>query len=165
MHRTHAHGGVANAPRPVVVRLLSSALLGAALSLSVITPRSVHADAPKVVVGEVSTSVGHEEVVPVMKTALSAEVAKVQPPSGKSFVVSASLTKLETKTSGSNATTSCVISLALRDSAGNLKGMLQGTSTVSGKHGDATAQKASLKESVEAAVRGAAKGLPTAVAQ
>ncbi|MEO7092469.1 MAG: hypothetical protein ABI175_04405 [Polyangiales bacterium] len=146
-------------PRAPIVRLLSSALLGAALSLSVIAPSS--ADAPKVVVGEVSSSVGHEEVVPVMKTALSAEVAKVQPPSGKSFVVSASLTKLDTKTSGSSATTSCVISLALRDSAGNLKGMLQGTSTVSGKHGDVTAQK----ESVEAAIRGAAKGLPTAIAQ
>jgi hypothetical protein len=149
----------AHSPRSVVVRLLSSALLGAALSLSVLAPAS--ADAPKVVVGEVSTSVGHEEVVPVMKSALSAEVAKVQPPSGKSFVVSASLTKLETKTSGSSATTSCVISLALRDSAGNLKGMLQGTSTVSGKHADAAAQK----EVVEAAVRGAAKGLPTAIAQ
>jgi hypothetical protein len=149
----------ANAPRSLVVRLLSSALFGAALSLSVVAPAT--ADAPKVVVGEVSTSVGHEEVMPVMKSALSAEVAKVQPTSGKSFVVSASLTKLETKTSGNGATTSCVISLALRDSAGNLKGMLQGTSTISGKHGDATAQK----ESVEAAVRGAAKGLPTAIAQ
>ena len=154
MHRT-LRG--ATAPRSLIVRLLSTALVGATLSFAL---PSI-ADAPKVVVGEVSSTVGHEEVVPVMKSALSAEVAKVTPPSGKSFIVSASLTKLETKTSNSGATTSCVISLALRDSAGNLKGMLQGTSTVSGKHGDATSQK----ESVEAAVRGAAKGLPTAIAQ
>jgi len=158
MHRTHRG---ANTPRSLVVRLLSAALLGAALSLSAPSVGDAHADAPRVVVGEVSTSVGHEEVVPLMKSALSVEVAKVQPASGKSYVVSASLTKLETKTSGGGATTSCVISLALRDSAGNLKGMLQGTSTVSGKHGDATARR----ESVEAAVRGAAKGLPTALAQ
>ena len=157
MSRTVAPATGVQRPRSLFVRLFSAGLLGAALSLTV----AAHADAPKVVVGEVSTSVGHEEVVPVMKSALKAEVAKVQPTSGKSFVVSASLTKLETKPSGTSETTSCVISLALRDSAGNLKGMLQGTSSVSGKHGDATAQK----ESVEAAIRGAAKGLPTAIAQ
>ena len=161
MHRAPLRARVATSPRSLVVRLFPAALVGTALSLT-IASGSASADAPKVVVGEVSTSIGHEEVVPVMKSALSAEVAKVQPPpAGKSFVVSASLTKLDSKTSGNSVTTSCVISLALRDASGNLKGMLQGTSTVSGKHGDAAAQK----ESVEAAIRGAAKGLPIAIAQ
>jgi len=113
-------------------------------------------DEPKVLVGEVSTTVGRDEIVPALKKTLLAEVAKVQVPVGKRFVVSASLTKLETKTNGNDATTSCVISIAVRDSTGALRGMTNGRGTIVTKRGDLTAEKSVL----EAAVRGATRGLP-----
>ena len=113
------------------------------------------ADEPSVKIGEVSTTVGREEVVPALKKTLSAEVAKVAVPSGKRFVLSASLTKLETKTSGNDSTTSCVISIAVRDSSGVLRGMTNGRGTIVTKRGDLAAEKAVL----DAAVRGATRGL------
>ena len=118
------------------------------------------ADPSAVALGEISTSVGHEEVVPVMRTALATNLAGVKIPSGKAFIVSASLTKLETKTSGSQTTTSCVVSLALRDAKdGNLRGIVEGTSAVSG-----TGEKVNA-ELVAAAIHGATRGVSQFVAQ
>lgn len=111
------------------------------------------ADDP-VVIAEVSTNVGHEEVVPVMRSSLATELSTVKIPPGKKIIVSAALTKFETK----GTTTSCVISLALRDADGTLKGVVSGTGAVVGKR-DANA----TKEAVDAAVRGATKGVPAVV--
>jgi len=143
----------ARSPRSKIVRLLSGFALAAALGF-VSAPSQ--ADGP-VIVGEVSTSVGHEEVVPMMKNALVNELSMVKVPPGKKFVVSAALTKFETK----GTTTSCVISLALRDASGNLKGVLLGSGAVVGKQ-DA---KSTTLEVVNAAVRGATRELPAVVAQ
>ena len=142
--------------REALARLLSAAALAA--SFAILTP--ARADAP-VVVGEVSTSVGHEEVVPVMRTALAAQLSSVKVPSGKRFVVSASLTKFETKSTGNDATTSCVVSLALRDAAGNLKGTLTGNGAVIAKRGDAKA----TQQAIDAAVHGATRNLDAVIAQ
>ena len=138
--------------RSVVVRVFSGIALAAALGFAA---PALKADAP-VIVGEVSTSVGHEEVVPVMKSALLTELSTVKVPAGKKFIVSASLTKFETK----GSTTSCVISLALRDASGNLKGMLQGSGAVVGNHDSKT-----TTDAVNAAVHGATKELPAVITQ
>lgn len=121
---------------------------------------AVGAESPAVTLAEVSTTVGHEEIVPMMKEALVTDLASVKIPSGKKFVVSASLTKFETSTSGSNATTSCVVSLAIRDASGSLKAVLSGSGSTVAKRTDAAAQR----EVVNAAVHGATKGFP-AIAQ
>ena len=114
-----------------------------------------------VAVGEVSTSVGHEEVVPVMRSTLATDLANVKAPSGKKFIVSASLTKLETTTNGSQTTTNCVVSLALIDAKdGTLRGVVQGTSASSG-----TSDGALNAGLVAAAIHGAARGVSAAVAQ
>ena len=121
---------------------------------------ALFADPAPVALGEISTSVGHEEVVPIMRTALTSNLAGVKIPAGKAFIVSASLTKLETKTSGAQTTTSCVISLALRDAKdGNLRGIVEGTSAVSGTGANVNA------ELVTAAIHGAARGVSQFVAQ
>ena len=138
-------------PLGAVLRLLSAAVLCSSLALAGVAS----ADTP-VVVGEVSTTVGHEEVVPVVRDALVTELSAVKVPQGKKYVVSAALTKLETK----GGTTSCVISLALRDTTGTLKGVLQGSGDVVG-----TKDAASTKAAIDAAVRGATKGLPAVVSQ
>ena len=136
-------------------RAIFSSLLAAPLLVASLTGH-VRAEEPSVKILEVSTTVGREEVVPALKRTLSAEVAKVSVPTGKRFVLSASLTKLETKTSGSDSTTSCVISIAVRDSSGALRGMSSGRGTIVTKKGDLGAEKAVL----DAAVRGATRGLP-----
>lgn len=126
--------------------------------------RTAHADgvaSAPVVVGEVSTSVGRDEVVPVLKKSLEGEIAKLVTPGGKKFVVSANLTKLETKTSGKDSTTSCVISIAVRDASGSLRGMTNGNSTIVTKLNDPSAEKSVL----DAAVRGATKLLPEVLAK
>jgi hypothetical protein len=138
-----------------VLRLVVASVFCASVTLGGVAVRDAHADAP-VVVGEVSTNVGHEEVVPVMRDALVTELSGVKVPQGKKFVVSAALTKLETK----GTTTSCVISLALRDASGTLKGVLSGSGDVIGKR-----DAASTKAAIDAAVRGATKGLPAVVSQ
>ncbi|MGZ4357719.1 MAG: hypothetical protein ACXVRU_13015 [Gaiellaceae bacterium] len=97
-----------------------------------------------------------------MREALKAELSKLKAPSGKKFIVSANLVKLETKTSGSNATTSCIVSLAIRDAKdGAIRGVVNGTGQVVAKDGDRSAKVTS----VEAAVRGATKGLPVVLAK
>ncbi|GAC1581513.1 MAG: hypothetical protein NVS3B20_26750 [Polyangiales bacterium] len=121
----------------------------------------VLAESAPVAVGEISTSVGHEEVVPILRTALATQLANVKIPAGKKFIVSASLTKLETKNNGSETTTSCVVSIALREAkSGNLRGMVQGTSAAVGAAG--TSMNADL---ISAAVHGAAGGVSQMLAQ
>ncbi len=134
--------------------------------LGVITTAPASADSSsKVIVGEVSSSVGQEDAVPLLRMALVSELAKVTLPkdpkdkSGKTYVVSASLTKLETKTTGSNVTSSCAVSLVLVDGSGTMRAIVQGTAAGSGKSNDPSLRKALL----EAAVRGATKGLPGVV--
>jgi len=139
-------------PLRAALRLLAACVIASSCTFAAAT---ASADTP-VVVGEVSTTTGHDEVVPVVRSALLTELSAVKVPQGKKFVVSANLTKLETK----GTTTSCVISLALRDASGNLKGVLQGTGDVIGKH-----DSASTKAAIDAAVHGATKGLTAVVAQ
>ena len=117
------------------------------------------ADQP-VAVGEVTAP--QEDAAKTIKNTLAEELAKVKVPSGKKFIVSASLVKLETKTSGSDATTQAVVSLAIRDAKdGAIRGVINGTGLVKSKPGDATASTIV----VETAVRGATKNLPTVLAQ
>jgi hypothetical protein len=144
--------GEGRRPLGAIVRLLAVAAFSTSI---VIGAGAAHADAP-VVVGEVSTTTGHEEVVPVVRDALVTELSAVKVPQGKKFIVSAALTKLETK----GTTTSCVISLALRDASGTLKGVLLGSGDVVGKR-----DEASTRAAIDAAVRGATKGLPAVVSQ
>jgi len=147
-------------PRPQRVvrprRRLGACLVAALLVTATFAAApTLHADGPPVVVGEVSTSVGHEEVMPVMRSALTTHLTEVKIPSGKKFIVSASLTKLETKTEGSQTTTSCVVSLALRDAKdGVLRGVVQGNASMSG-----AASKKDNDALVAAAIRGATKGV------
>ena len=143
--------------RSTLVRLLSTLALAATFALLTSAAR---ADAP-VVVGEVSSSVGHEEVIPAMRSALAAQMSTLKVPGGKKFVISANLTKLETRSTGNDATTSCVVSLALRDAAGNLKGTLTGHGAVSAKRGDARA----TTEAIDAAVHGATRNLDAVIAR
>lgn len=152
---------VPRAPRRGQPRRLGACLVAALLMTATFaTAPALLADGSPVVVGEVSTSVGHEEVVPVMRSALATNLAEVKIPAGKKFIVSASLTKLETKTDGAKTTTSCVVSLALRDAKdGVLKGVVQGNAMIAGA--------ASPKENdalVAAAIHGAAKGVSEVVA-
>lgn len=157
-------GREARAPRRMHLRARIWSLVVAA-TMALVSTTTVDASADgsgKVVVGEVSSSVGQEDAVPVLRTALVSELAKVKLPSdksGKTYVVSAALTKLETKTSGANVTSSCAVSLVLVDGNGTMRAVVQGTSAGSGKAGDPTLRKALL----EAAVRGATKGLPGVV--
>jgi hypothetical protein len=129
------------------LRLLALATLGASAVTS--ASSTVHAEnGGTVQVGEVSTIVGHTEVVPAMKATLSSELSKVKPPAGHSYVVSANLVKLELVKGTSRK--QAVISLALRDAQGNLKGVIQGT---------ASGERASDREIVEAAAKGGTKAV------
>ena len=152
---------VPRAPRRGKARRLAAPLVAALLMTATFaTAPSLLADSPPVVVGEVSTSVGHEEVVPVMRAALATHLANVKIPAGKKLVVSASLTKLESKTEGSATTTTCVVSLALRDAkSGALQGVVQGNASIAGVA--TTKENESL---VSAAIHGAAKGVPDVIA-
>lgn len=141
-------------PLGAVVRLVVAAAFST-FAFAGLCLGDARADAP-VIVGEVSTTVGHEEAVPVMRDALVTELSAVKVPQGKKYVVSAALTKLETK----GTTTSCVVSLALRDATGTLKGLLEGSGDVVGKR-----DAASTKAAIDAAVHGATKGLPAVVSQ
>lgn len=135
------------------------ALVPILLALSLISSQTARAEDPPVRVAEVSTSVGREEIVPALKQTLILEAAKVQVPKGKRFVVSASLTKLETKPvagGGSEVSTTCVISIAVRDGSGTLRGMTSGRGTLVSKRFDKSAEKTVL----DAAVRGAMRALP-----
>lgn len=121
----------------------------------------IHAD-PPVAVGEVSTVVGNEDATKTIRSTLAEELAKVKAPAGKKFIVSATLVKLETKTAGGDATTSAVVSLAVRDAKdGAIRGVVNGSGAVVAHAGDATA----TKSVVEAAVRGATKSLPIVLAK
>jgi len=136
------------------VRGVAPALFAACILLS--DPAS--ADAP--VVGEVSAP--QEDNARTIKSTLTEELAKLKLPAGRKVIVSASLVKLETKQSGSDATTSAIVSLAIRDAAnGAVRGVVNGTGLVKSKAGDATASKLVL----ETAVRGATKNLPVVLAQ
>ena len=137
--------------------LIASALVAASL---VFAPSSF-AEEP-VSVGEVSTVAGAEDATTTLRTALTTELAKVKAPSGKKFIVSANLVKLETtKGSGQDSTTSCVVSLAIRDGNGIIRGVVNGTSSVTAKSSDGSAKSSS----VEAAVRGATKNIDVVLAK
>src|SRR5258708_7267199 len=73
-------------PYDAIVRLFACVALSTTLVMG-----AARADAP-VIVGEVSTTVGHEEVVPVVRSSLVSELSTVKLPAGKKFIVSASLT-------------------------------------------------------------------------
>lgn len=147
---------VPRAPRRGRPRKLGASFVAALLMTATFAAApSLLADGSPVVVGEVSTTVGHEEVVPVMRTALATHLAEVKLPAGKKFIVSASLTKLETKTDGGSTSTSCVVSLALRDAkSGALKGIVQGNASIAG-----TATTKENESLVSAAIHGATKGV------
>ncbi len=112
------------------------------------------ADGGSVSMGDVSTLVGHTEVVPALKATLARELSKMKPSAGHSYVVNASLVKLET----AKGTTKkqAVISLALRDAQGNLRGTVQGV---------AAGDRASDAEVVEAATKGGSKAVAEFVAK
>ena len=141
----------------------STSLVLGALSLvgALFFANTTQASAGDVTIGEVSTTAGHDEVVPALTRSLKAEVAKVEAPAGKKFVLSATLTKLETITVGAESTTRCIVSIAVRDAGGALRGETTGSGTAITKSGDASAQKSVL----DAAVRGATKPLPAVMAK
>lgn len=112
------------------------------------------ADGGSVSMGDVSTLVGHTEVVPALKATLARELSKMKPPAGHSYVVNASLVKLETVKGTTKK--QAVISLALRDAQGNLRGTVQGV---------AAGDRASDAEVVEAATRGGSKAVAEFVAK
>jgi hypothetical protein len=117
------------------------------------------ADEP-VAVGEVTAP--QEDAAKTIKSTLAEELAKVKVPSGKKFIISANLVKLETKTSGADSTTQAVVSLAIRDAKdGAIRGVINGTGFMKSKTGDLTASKIV----VETAVRGATKNLTVVLAQ
>lgn len=145
---------VRSARRGVGPRLFAVLTLLAAPSATT----NAHADAP--VVGEVSAP--REDTANTIKSTLTEELAKLKLPAGRRVIVSASLVKLETRQSGSDATTQAVVSLAIRDAKdGAIRGVVNGTGFVKAKAGDATAAKLV----VETAVRGATKNLPVVLAQ
>lgn len=130
-------------------RLLATLSLTALLCFSPVA----FADDP-VSVGEVSAQ---GEAAETIKSTLEKELAKLKVPSGKRFIVSASLVKLETKSSGADSTTQAVVSLAIRDAKdGAIRGVISGSGLLKSKTNDPTAQKVV----VETAVRGATKNLP-----
>jgi len=144
------------ARRGVAPRLLAFLV---ALAAPAIAP-SAFADSP-VAVGEVSAP-QQEDAAKAIKTTLSEELAKMKLPSGKKFIVSASLLKLETKQSGADATTQAIVSLAVRDAKdGAIRGVINGSGLVKSRAGDPTV----TKTVVETAVRGATKNLPVVIAQ
>ena len=121
---------------------------------------SVYAESPPVAVGEVSAS--QEGAADTIKVTLTEELSKMKLPSGKKFIVSANLVKLETKQSGADATTQAVVSLAVRDAKnGAIRGVINGSGLVKSRVGDPTVAKLV----VETAVRGATKNLPVVFAQ
>lgn len=151
-------------PRTPALRVLARSCVAAALCAGLALPSVASGDAPanasKVSVGEVSTVDGHADTETTIRSTLAQELPKVKVPNGKRFVVSASLVKLETKTSGSSATTSATISLAVRDAKnGAIRGFVNGSSQMSGRADDAASRRAV----VEHAVRGATKSLPAVI--
>ncbi len=149
-------------PRTSALRLFARSCAAAALCAGLALPTPASGDAPKVAVGEVSTVDGKPDTESTIRSTLAQELPKVQVPQGKRFVVSASLVKLETKTSGSQATTSAVVSLAVRDAKnGAIRGLVNGTSQMNGRADDAASRRAV----VEHAVRGATKSLPAVIAK
>lgn len=118
------------------------------------------ADPSPVAVGEVNAP--QEDAAKAIKVTLSEELSKMKLPSGKKFIVSASLVKLETKKSGTDETTQAVVSLAVRDAKnGAIRGVINGSGLVKSRAGDPTV----TKTVVETAVRGATKNLPVVIAQ
>ena len=142
------------ARRGVAPRLLAFVVaLGALAS-------SAHADPSPVAVGEVEAT--QEDAAKTIKATLSEELSKMKPPSGKRFIVSANLVKLETKQSGVDATTQAVVSLAVRDAkSGAIRGVIQGSGLVKSRAGDPSVNRTV----VETAVRGATRNLPVVLAQ
>jgi len=140
--------------RGVVPGLFAALLLVAAPFVAM----NALAEAPTV--GEITAP--QEDTANTIKRTLTEELAKLKMPAGRRVIVSANLVKLETKQSGSDATTQAIVSLAIRDAAnGVLRGVVNGTGLVKTKSGDATASKLV----VETAVRGATKNLPVMLAQ
>lgn len=140
----------------MVSRWLSAVALTALLCFS---PNAI-AEEP-VSVGEVTAS--QEDAAKTIKSTLLEELAKVKVPSGKKFIVSANLVKLEAKSNGGgDTTTQAIVSLAIRDAKdGAIRGVINGTGLVKSKSGDTGAAKLV----VETAVRGATKNLTVVLAQ
>ena len=97
-----------------------------------------------------------DELVTVQQV-LVREVDKLAPPKGTLWIVSAQVTRLDTIEDKKSSTTTCVISLAVRDKkTGALRGLTSGTSVVTSKPNDKTARVLGI----EGAVQGATRGLP-----
>ncbi len=101
-----------------------------------------------------SSLVGHAEVVPALKATLASELAKVRPAAGHSWIVNASLVKLEARKGTSRK--EAAISFALRDAEGNLRAVVQGA---------ASGERVSDADLVEAATRGGTKAVADVVAR
>jgi hypothetical protein len=135
----------------------------AAVACALAFAPAAYAEAP-VAVGEVATVAGQEDAAATIKTTLAEELAKVKVPAGRRFVVSVSLLKLETKPSGEGATTSCTISLAIRDAkSGAIRGVVNGSGAVTARGADPKQEQ--KRVAVESAVRGATRNLPILLAQ
>lgn len=136
----------------MVRRTLSATLVAALLCLS------PAASAGAIEVGEVSgTQALPAEDLATLKKVLTSEVGKIDVPKGTSLVVSASVVKLETTQDKNTSTTTCAVSLAVRDGkTGALRGLTSGTSVVTTKPGD----KSARSQGIEGAVQGATRGLP-----
>ncbi len=148
-------------PRRAAFRLLFAAVLSTALGFTV-QEGNATADTTPVAIGEVSAAAGHEDAAKTIKLTLGEELAKVKVPSGKHYIVSASLVKLETRTTGGDARVEAVVSLAIRDAKdGAIRGVVSGSGTLSTKSGDPTATKLA----VETAVRGATKNINVVISK
>ncbi len=134
----------------------------AALSLTALlhlSPAAFAEEPVSVSVGEVTAPL--LDTANTIKSTLTEELAKLKVPSGKRYIVSASLVKLETKNSGSDSTTSAIVSLAIRDAKdGAIRGVINGTGYMKSKSNDPTAAKVV----VQTAVRGATKNITTVLA-
>ncbi len=109
-------------------------------------------------VGEVSgANALPAEDLATLRKVLATEVGKLEVPKGTTIVVSANVVKLETTQEKNSATTTCAVSLAVRDGkTGALRGLTSGTSVVTTKPGD----KSARSQGIEGAVQGATRGLP-----
>jgi hypothetical protein len=144
-------------------RTLSCALLSLALVLSQATALAKEAPIASV---EVRTLVEREDrdLREVLREKVESELSRVDlsgAPKGTRLVLSASLVRLETSTKGAASTSSCRVSLVLRDAKrGALRAILDGSALAE----DVANAKARVESvAIEGAVRGALRALPDAV--
>ena len=144
-------------------RTFSLALLTLATAL---TSSAVLAKEAPIAKVEVRTLVEREDrdLRQVLREKVESELSHVDlsgAPKGSRFVLSASLVRLETSTKGSASTSSCRVSLMLREAErGALRAVLDGSALAE----DAATAKARAESfAIEGAVRGALRALPEAV--